>query len=84
MTAVSRPLAEADVNLKTLRDALDNGYSDGELRDLCLELNLDYEDLPGDGQAAKARELVLFCKRRGLLAALVERVMRDRPHLLVN
>lgn len=84
LTTVSHPLAEADVNLKTLRDALDNGYSDSELRDLCLELNLDYEDLPGDGQAAKARELVLFCKRRGLLAALVERVMRDRPHLLVN
>lgn len=84
MTTVSQPLAESEVNLKTLRDALDNGYSDGELRDLCLELNLDYEDLPGDGQAAKARELVLYCKRRGLLAALVERVMRDRPHLLVN
>ena len=84
MTTVSQPLAEGEVNLKTLRDALDSGYSDSELRDLCLELNLDYEDLPGEGQAAKARELVLFCKRRGLLAALVERVMRDRPHLLVH
>ena len=84
MTTVSQPLAQGEINLKTLRDALDNSYSDGELRDLCLELNLDYEDLPGEGQAAKARELVLFCKRRGLLAALVERVMRDRPHVLVN
>ena len=79
MNVLSQPLGETEVNLKTLRDALDKAYSDAELRDLCFELEVDYEDLPGDGQSAKARELVLFCKRRGLLAALVACVMRDRP-----
>jgi len=82
LNVVSQPLGEAEVNLKQLRDALDDAYSDAELRDLCFELELDYEDLPGDGQAAKARELVLYCKRRGLLASLVACVMRDRPLLL--
>jgi hypothetical protein len=84
MTVASRPLGDAEVNLKLLRDALDNGYSDAELRDLCFELEVDYEDLPGEGQSAKARELVLFCKRRGLLATLVQYVMRDRPMLITN
>jgi hypothetical protein len=53
------------------------------LRDLCFELEIDYEDLGGDSQSARARELVLFAKRRNLLARLVACVMRDRPHLLV-
>jgi len=83
LTVNSQPLAAADVSQNMLREALDNGYSLAELQDLCFELEIDYEDLPGEGQSAKARELVSYCKRRGLLAALVERVIRDRPHLLV-
>lgn len=82
ITVASQPLGDAEVNLKTLRDALDNGYNDAELRDLCFELEVDYDDLPGDGQSAKARELVLLAKRRGLIASLVALVLRDRPHLL--
>ncbi len=83
MTVASAPLAAAEVNLVTLRRALDDGYNDSELRDLCFELGIDYEELGGDNQSAKARELVLYAQRRNLLASLVERVMRDRPHLLV-
>lgn len=83
LTVNSQPLAPADVSQNMLWQALDKGYSLAELQDLCFELDIDYEDLPGEGQSAKARELVSYCKRRGLLAALVERVIRDRPHLLV-
>lgn len=84
MTVTSRPLGDGEVNLVQLRQALDDGYNDSELRDLCFELNIDYEDLPGDGQSAKARELVLYARRHGLLAQLVEKVMRERPQLLVT
>lgn len=84
MTVSSQPLGATDVNAMTLYKALDVGYSDSELRDLCLELEVDYDDLPGQGQAAKARDLVLHCQRRGLLATLVACVMRDRPLLLVK
>lgn len=84
MTVASAPLAAADVNLLTLRRALDDGYNDSELRDLCFELGIDYEDLAGDNQSAKARELVQYAQRRNLLAQLVAHVMRDRPHLLVT
>lgn len=82
VTVDSRPVGNGEVNLLTLRAALDDGYSDSELRDVCFELGIDYDDLPGDNQSAKARELVLFAKRRDLTADLVRLIMRDRPHLL--
>lgn len=84
ITVESRPLGNGEVNLMRLREALDDGYNDSELRDLCFELGIDYEDLPGDGQSAKARELVLYARRRNLMAQLVALVMRDQPHLLVT
>ena len=51
-------------------------FNDSELRDLCFELHIDYESLPGEGKAAKARELVSFCERRDRLPEL-ERTARQ-------
>jgi hypothetical protein len=51
-------------------------FNDSELRDLCFELHIDYESLPGEGKAAKARELVSFCERRDRLSEL-ERAARQ-------
>jgi len=82
MTIASGPLNNAEANQLTLRRALDDGYNADELRDLCFELGIDYEDLPGETQSAKARELVLYAKRHNLTAQLVAMVMAARPHLL--
>ena len=82
MTVASGPLNNSEANQLTLRRALDDGYNADELRDLCFELGIDYEDLPGETQSAKARELVLFAKRHNLMAQLVAVVMAVRPHLL--
>ncbi len=82
MTVASGPLNNSEANQLTLRRALDDGYNTDELRDLCFELGIDYEDLPGETQSAKARELVLFAKRHNLTAQLVAVVMAARPHLL--
>ncbi|MBP6786035.1 MAG: hypothetical protein KA170_00500 [Candidatus Promineofilum sp.] len=82
LTLDSQPLPGPEVNQQTLWKALSEGYNESELRDLCFELSIDYEDLPGDTKSAKARELVLHAKRHGLIARLVEQVMVDRPQLL--
>jgi hypothetical protein len=58
--------------VKFIRDK----FNDSELRDLCFELHLDYESLPGEGKAARARELVSFCERRDRLPEL-ERTARQ-------
>ncbi len=62
-----------------LRDILITHFDENELRDLCFELKVDYESLPGTGKSAKARELVAFMERRGRLPELTEACCRLRP-----
>ena len=45
-------------------------FDDNEVRELCFALNIDYESLPGEGKAAKTRELVALCERRDRLPEL--------------
>jgi hypothetical protein len=65
--------------LAELRRTLSARYSESELQDLVFDLGLDYESLPGDGKAGKARELVAHCDRHGLIADLVEAMKKGRP-----
>jgi hypothetical protein len=46
-----------------LSQLLDYCFNESELRDLCLDLRIDYDDLPGAGKAAKIRELVQYFAR---------------------
>jgi hypothetical protein len=41
-----------------LYQSLLDGFSLDDLRTLCFHLQIEYDDLPGEGRAAKARELV--------------------------
>jgi Effector-associated domain 7 len=63
----------------TLRNILVSRFSDNELRDLVFDLGEDYENLPGEGKAAKARELVAFAERRGRTSELVALIRHLRP-----
>ncbi len=51
-----------------------------ELRDLCFELSIDYDILPGSNKSDKARELVEYCLRHSLLPELVHQFTEIRPH----
>jgi hypothetical protein len=50
-----------------------------ELRTLCFDLGIDFDNLRGESKAGKARELVLYTKRRQQLDHLVARVQELRP-----
>jgi CHAT domain-containing protein len=65
-----------------LREILASRFSDGELRDLCFDLGVDYESLAGEGKSAKAREFIAYLQRRGRLAELVSagKQMRSDIH----
>ena len=52
-----------------------------ELRTLCFDLLIDYDDLRGEGKASKARELVTYLERRGRIDDLVAIVNQLRPHV---
>lgn len=71
-------------DLGRLRKNLTQYFSDGELRDLAFDLGVDYESLPGQGKADKARELVAHLERRGRLDELREQLQRLRPGMSRN
>ena len=67
------------MDLAKLRQAIAAHFNEGELRTLCFDLLVDYENLPGEGKDDKARELVAYFQRRGRISALVEACRRQRP-----
>ena len=66
-------------DLKVLRQFIIKHFNDSELRDLCLDMSVDYEVLRGDNKADKARELVAYCERRQIIPDLVARCKELRP-----
>lgn len=67
--------------LTELRRILAARFDESELRSLCFELGEDYENLPPEGKAGKARELVRYLERRDRIAELVETGKRLRPDI---
>ncbi len=72
------------IDLPRLREQIRALFSDGELRDLCMDLDIDYENLPGAAKGDKARELILLVERQGRIPDLVQRVIALRPHIGLN
>lgn len=56
-------------------------FNEEELRDLCLDLGVDYEDLPALGKAGKARELVILFERNGRIPQLIAACRQARAGL---
>ena len=79
LTAVRQAIA---IDPARLRRLIVRHFSEGELRDLCFDLHLvSYDELPGKGNGDKARELVAFYERRGLLRQLWQALCERRPQL---
>lgn len=79
----SEAVSQAPVGLPSptlIRDELCRLFNDDELRTLCVDLGVDYESLPGDGKASKARELVAYMQRQERTSELVNTVKRQRSH----
>lgn len=64
-----------------LRQRLVDSFSDEELRTLCFDLGVEYENLPAQGKAGKARELTAHLDRTGDLPKLIEKCHRLRPNV---
>lgn len=69
-----------DPNYSThLRTGIKTEFSLEEIKNLCEDLGIDFEDLGGEGKESKARELIAFCLRRTWLDKLVMRCAELRP-----
>jgi hypothetical protein len=64
-----------------LYDALKQYFSRGELADLAWDMDIDFEEIPGDTKSDKARELVDYSQRRGRLDELSRQVQQRRPFI---
>jgi hypothetical protein len=66
-----------------LHRLLTQSLTQRDLTALSFELGLDYDDLPGDLLADKARSLILVVRRHGAEAHLLALLRRYRPDLRV-
>lgn len=62
-----------------LRQLLITHFDEGELRALCFDLNVEYDDLPGEGRANRVVGLIRYLERRGRIPELVATGTRQRP-----
>ena len=66
--------------LKALRDCIVQHFDDGELRTMCFDLGVNYDDLDGEAISEKARELVLYLNRVGRCDELIQYCQEKRPN----
>lgn len=65
--------------LANLRDLLNRHFTQEELRQLCFNLGIEYENLPGDTRIAKAQSLLEHGLRHNRLPDLVQQCAQVRP-----
>lgn len=67
--------------LSQLHENLLRYFNLDQLRTLCFDVGVDFDDLAGEGKSGKARELVVFLDRHGRLHDLNNRCAELRPGL---
>jgi hypothetical protein len=67
--------------LARLRQFIVAHYDLEDLRTLCFDLGVAYDDLRGEGCSAKARELTVWMGRRRQFDRLLTTLRRDHPDL---
>jgi uncharacterized protein YeeX (DUF496 family) len=67
--------------LVNLANFLTQRFDQEELRTLCFDLNVEYDDLSADGRANKARELVKLLDRHGRIPELITLGKQLRPNV---
>ncbi len=75
---------EKPVDLRKLLRAINDSFSEDDLRDLCFELQLDFENLPGTVKKDKARELIIHFDRRKRINVLVATFRELRPNIDID
>lgn len=67
---------------RRLRENLIDGFSLGELKDICFGMEINYETLPDHGHLnGFVRELLAHAERIGRSNELVQVCQAQRPHL---
>ena len=54
-------------------------FNEAEFQNLCFRLGVDYENLGGQGKAARVQALISYLHRQGRIGDLIEVVKEMRP-----
>ncbi|RMH21285.1 MAG: tetratricopeptide repeat-containing protein [Gammaproteobacteria bacterium] len=70
---------EQPISPRRLRDLLLTHFDIAELNELCFELGVEFEDIPGSTLSDKSSELILYCERHDRTQELIEVCKKNRP-----
>lgn len=73
--------ATAVSGLGLLRQNIVSSFNLDEIRTICLDITINYEELSGETLSARAGSLVAYCQRRQLLTLLITRCVELRAHI---
>ena len=73
-----QPLSERQYRLNLWNLLLEH-FSEPEVRGLCFDLSLEYDDLGGRGRSDNVREFIDYLARRGRIVELIEICREKRP-----
>ena len=72
------------LDMESLRRNLMQSFSIEELKSLCFDLGIDYDDLEGDSKSDKCRSLLLFIWRQKRVGELIGHLQKQRPNVMWN
>ena len=73
--------ATAVSGLGLLRQNIVTSFNLDEIRGICLDIGINYEELSGETLSTRAISLVSYCQRRQLLTTLTSRCAELRPRV---
>ncbi|MCA9996777.1 MAG: ATP-binding protein [Anaerolineales bacterium] len=81
-TSLTNPMTWSPIQRKQFRKAMIDAFSLPDLRDICFDMGIDYENLPNHTQKSElVRELIADCTRNGRFPDLLQLCQSERPHL---
>ena len=78
----SKEYKTSKLSLAKFQTLMIKHFNESELHDLCFDLGIAAEILPGRGKAAKVRELIAYCQRYHRLEELVKKCKEERPSVI--
>ena len=79
-----KPQPATYISLSTrlrLHELVTTYLSFADIQDICQDLHIIYENVPGDSLESKSRELISYCNRRSTLPDLIAACQQKRPDI---
>ncbi len=71
---------QGTIDVRDLILKIEKGFNLSEIKVLCFDLQIDYENLAGETKKAKVLSLVQYCQKQKRLDLLVAFCEQQRPH----